>query len=73
MSGIKDDSWVPEKKAEFGWNRSRTVSACMVKLRRPTRRHARADGDDKLEAINRCNIPVTLRESVFRSRRLDEN
>src|SRR3989440_8504672 len=67
MSGIKDDSWVPEKKAELDG----IIAACLGL-------HAEASATNetvmpgetttiKLEAINRCTIPVTLQDERCRN------
>ena len=65
MRGIQDDSWVPEKKAEL----DQIIAACLGL-------HAEASATNdtvtpgqtttiKLEAINRCSIPVALQEVRF--------
>jgi LmbE family N-acetylglucosaminyl deacetylase len=65
MSGIKDDSWVPEKKAELDG----IIAACLgLHVEASTINEAVAPGQTatiKLEAINRCNVPVTLQEIRF--------
>src|SRR4030095_4643714 len=65
MSGIKDDSWVPEKKAEL----DEIIAACLgLHVEASTTNEAVTPGQTatiKLEAINRCNIPVTLQEIRF--------
>jgi LmbE family N-acetylglucosaminyl deacetylase len=65
MSGIKDDSWVPEKKAEL----DKIIAACLgLHVEASTTNEAVTPGQTatiKLEAINRCNIPVTLQEIRF--------
>jgi LmbE family N-acetylglucosaminyl deacetylase len=65
MSGIKDDSWVPEKKAELDG----IIAACLgLHVEASTTNEAVTPGQTatiKLEAINRCNIPVTLQEIRF--------
>src|SRR5262245_22032495 len=62
MSGIKDDSWVLEKKAEL----DRIIAACLgLHVEASTTNEAVTPGQTasiKLEAINRSNIPVTLQE-----------
>jgi len=62
ISGIEDDSWVPEKKAEL----DRIIAACLgLHVEASTINEAFTPGQIvtiKLEAINRCNIPVTLQE-----------
>jgi len=56
MDGIKDDSWVPEKKAEL----AKIIAACLgLHVEATTRQTVTI----KLEAINRCDIPVTLQEA----------
>jgi LmbE family N-acetylglucosaminyl deacetylase len=65
MSGIRDDSWVPEKKAELDG----IIAACLgLHVEASTTNEAVTPGQTatiKLEAINRCNIPVTLQEIRF--------
>jgi LmbE family N-acetylglucosaminyl deacetylase len=65
MSAIKDDSWVPEKKAELDG----IIAACLgLHVEASTTNEAVTPGQTatiKLEAINRCNIPVTLQEIRF--------
>ena len=65
MNGIKDDSWVPEKKAELDG----IIAACLgLHVEASTTNEAITPGQTatiKLEAINRCNIPVTLQEIRF--------
>src|SRR4029450_8443622 len=65
MSGIKDHSWVPEKKAELDG----IIAACLgLHVEASTTNEAVTPGQTatiKLEAINRCNIPVILKESRF--------
>jgi LmbE family N-acetylglucosaminyl deacetylase len=62
MSTIKDDSWVPEKEAEL----DSIIPACLgLHVEASTTNEAVTPGQAamiKLEAINRCNIPVTLPE-----------
>jgi LmbE family N-acetylglucosaminyl deacetylase len=62
MTGIKDDSWIPEKKAEL----DDIIAACLgLHAEASTTNEAVTPGQTatiKLEAINRCNIPVTLQE-----------
>jgi len=62
MSGIKDDSWVPEKKAEL----DEIIAACLsLHVEASATNEAVTPGQTatiKLEAINRSNIPVTLQE-----------
>jgi LmbE family N-acetylglucosaminyl deacetylase len=63
MSGIKDDSWVPEKKAEL----AKIIAACLgLHVEASTTDEIVTPGQNvtvKLEAINRCDIPVTLQEA----------
>jgi hypothetical protein len=65
MSGIKDDAWIPEKKAEL----DKVITACLgLHVEASTTTDALTPGQTaaiKLEAINRCNIPVTLQEVRF--------
>ena len=65
MNGIKDESWVPEKKAELDG----IIAACLgLHVEASTTNGAVTPGQTatiKLEAINRCNIPVTLQEIRF--------
>jgi len=63
INGIKDDSWVPEKKAEL----DKIISACLgLHVEASTTNETVTPGQTvtiKLEAINRSNIPVTLQET----------
>ena len=63
MSGIQDDSWVPEKKAGL----DQIIAACLgLHVEASTTNETVTPGQTvtiKLEAINRCNIPVTLQEA----------
>jgi LmbE family N-acetylglucosaminyl deacetylase len=63
MGEINDDSWVPEKKAEL----DKIIAACLgVHVEASTTNETVTPGQNvtvKLEAINRCNIPVTLQEA----------
>jgi LmbE family N-acetylglucosaminyl deacetylase len=65
MSEIEDDSWVPEKKAEL----DQIIAACLgLHVEASTTNETITLGRTakiKLEAINRCNIPVTLQEVRF--------
>jgi hypothetical protein len=65
MSEIKDDSWVAEKKAEL----AEIIAACLgLHVEASTANEAVTPGQTatiKLEAINRCNIPVTLQKVRF--------
>ena len=63
INGIKDDSWVPEKKAEL----DKIIAACLgLHVEASTTNETVTPGQTvtiKLEAINRSNIPVTLQET----------
>jgi LmbE family N-acetylglucosaminyl deacetylase len=65
MSGLKDDSWIPEKKAEL----DEIIAACLgLHVEASTTNETVNPGQTakiKLEAINRCNIPITLQEVRF--------
>jgi len=65
MSEIHDDSWVPEKKAEL----DDIIAACLgLHLEASATKEVVTPGQTAsitLEAINRSNIPVTLREVGF--------
>jgi LmbE family N-acetylglucosaminyl deacetylase len=65
MSGIQDDSWVPEKKAQL----DKIIAACLgLHVEASTTDEAVTPGQTmtiKLEAINRSSIPVTLQEARF--------
>jgi hypothetical protein len=65
LNGIQDDQWVPEKKAEL----DQIIVACLgLHLEASTVNAAYTPGQNaaiKLEAINRGNLPVTLREVRF--------
>jgi LmbE family N-acetylglucosaminyl deacetylase len=65
MSGIKDDSWIPEKKAEL----DQIIAACLgLHVEASTTKEAFTPGQTaelKLDAINRCNVPVVLQEVQF--------
>ena len=62
MNGIKNDSWIPEKNAEL----DEIIVACLsLHVEASTTNETVTPGQAatiKLEAINRCNIPVTLQE-----------
>src|SRR4029453_5268048 len=62
MSGIQDESWIAEKKAEL----DKIIAACLgLHVDASTATEAFTPGQTapiKLEAINRSNIPVTLQE-----------
>ncbi len=76
LSELKDGDWVPEKKAEL----DQIIAACLgLHVEASTTNATITLGqtaDIKLEAINRCNIPVTLQEVRFPlsgdSTRIDE-
>jgi len=76
LSELKDGDWVPEKKAEL----DQIIAACLgLHVETSTTNATITPGqtaDIKLEAINRCNIPVTLQEVRFPlsgdSTRIDE-
>ena len=65
LSELKDGDWVPEKKAEL----DQIIAACLgLHVEASTTNATITPGqtaDIKLEAINRCNIPVTLQEVRF--------
>src|SRR6476646_2456092 len=65
MSGIQDESWIAEKKAEL----DKIIAACLgLHVDASTATEAFTPGQTaaiKLEAINRSNIPVTLQEVRF--------
>src|SRR5881296_3884835 len=65
LSELKDGDWVPEKKAEL----DQIIAACLgLHVETSTTNATITPGqtaDIKLEAINRCNIPVTLQEVRF--------
>ncbi|MGA7274728.1 MAG: PIG-L family deacetylase [Candidatus Udaeobacter sp.] len=65
LSELKTDDWVPEKKAEL----DQIIAACLgLHVEASTANATITPGqtaDIKLEAINRCNIPVTLQEVQF--------
>lgn len=65
MSGIQDESWIPEKKAEL----DKIIAACLaLHVEASTATETFTPGQTaaiKLEAINRSNIPVTLQELRF--------
>jgi LmbE family N-acetylglucosaminyl deacetylase len=76
LSELKDGDWVSEKKAEL----DQIIAACLgLHVEASTTNATITPGqtaDIKLEAINRCNIPVTLQEVRFPlsgdSTRIDE-
>src|SRR5213080_1883565 len=65
MNGIKDESWVPEKKAELDG----IIAACLgLHVEASTTNGAVTPGQTaaiKLDAINRSNVPITLQEVRF--------
>ena len=65
MSGIQDESWIAEKKAEL----DKIIAACLgLHVEASTATETFTPGQTaaiKLEAINRSNIPVTLQEVRF--------
>src|SRR5437773_1997438 len=65
LSSLKDDGWVTEKEAEL----DRIIAACLgLHVEASTTNENITPGQTaaiKLEAINRCNIPVTLQEVRF--------
>src|ERR1700751_758852 len=65
MSGIQDESWIPEKKADL----DKIIAACLgLHVEASTATETFTPGQTaaiKLEAINRSNIPVTLQEVRF--------
>jgi len=65
LSELKDGDWVSEKKAEL----DQIIAACLgLHVEASTTNATITPGqtaDIKLEAINRCNIPVTLQEVRF--------
>jgi LmbE family N-acetylglucosaminyl deacetylase len=65
MSGIQDESWIAQKKAEL----DKIIPACLgLHVEASTATEAFTSGQTaaiKLEAINRSNVPVTLKEVRF--------
>jgi LmbE family N-acetylglucosaminyl deacetylase len=65
MSGIQDESWIPEKKAEL----DNIIAACLgLHVEASTATEAFTPGQTaaiKLEAINRSKVPVILQEVRF--------
>src|SRR6476619_7022853 len=65
MSGIQDDSWIAEKKAQL----DKIIAACLgLHVEASTATETFTPGQTaaiKLEAINRSSIPVTLQEVRF--------
>src|SRR5580765_8066143 len=65
MSGIQDESWIAEKKAQL----DKIIAACLgLHVEASTTTETFTPGQTatiKLDAINRSNIPVTLQEARF--------
>jgi len=65
LSGIQDESWIAEKKADV----DKIIAACLgLHVEASTATETFTPGQTaaiKLEAINRSNIPVTLQEVRF--------
>jgi LmbE family N-acetylglucosaminyl deacetylase len=65
MSGIQDESWIAEKKAQL----DKIIAACLgLHVEASTAAETFTPGQTaaiKLEAINRSNLPVTLQEVRF--------
>ncbi len=65
MSGIRDESWIAEKKAQL----DKIIAACLgLHVEASIATEAFTPGQTaaiKLEAINRSNVPVTLQEVRF--------
>jgi len=65
LSGIQDESWIAEKKADL----DKIIAACLgLHVEASTATETFTPGQTaaiKLEAINRSNIPVTLQEVRF--------
>src|SRR6184192_3443378 len=65
MSGIKDESWIPEKKADL----DKIIAACLsLHVEVSTAIETFTPGQTaaiKLDAINRSNVPITLLEVRF--------
>jgi LmbE family N-acetylglucosaminyl deacetylase len=63
MNAVKDDSWIPEKKAEL----DQIIAACLgLHVEASTTNETVTPGQNitiKLDAINRSNISVTLQEA----------
>ena len=63
MNAVKDDSWIPEKKAEL----DQIIAACLgLHVEASTTNETVTPGQNitiKLDAINRSNIPVTVQEA----------
>ncbi|PYL60746.1 MAG: LmbE family protein [Verrucomicrobia bacterium] len=65
MSGMQDDSWIPEKTAQL----DKIIAACLgLHVEASTETATFSPGQTakiKLDAINRSNVPVTLEEVRF--------
>ncbi len=65
MSGIKDESWIPEKKADL----DKIMAACLsLHVEASTATETFTPGQTaaiKLDAISRSNVPITLQEVRF--------
>src|SRR6266850_5248357 len=65
MSGIKDESWIPEKKADL----DKIIAACLgLHVEASTATETFTPGQTaaiKLDAINRSNVPITVQEVRF--------
>ena len=65
MSGIQDESWIAEKKAQL----DKIIAACLgLHVEASTTTETFTPGQTatiKLDAINRSNIPVTMQEARF--------
>jgi hypothetical protein len=65
MSGIKDESWIPEKKADL----DKIIAACLsLHVEASTATETFTPGQTaaiKLDAINRSVVPITLQEVRF--------
>jgi LmbE family N-acetylglucosaminyl deacetylase len=65
MTGVQDESWIPEKKAEL----DKIIAACLgLHVEASTATEAFTPGQTatiKLETINRSNVPLTLQEVRF--------
>jgi len=63
MNAVKDDSWIPEKKAEL----DQIIAACLgLHVEASTTNETVTPGQNitiKLDAINRSNVSVTLQEA----------
>ena len=65
MSGLQDESWIAEKKAQL----DKIIAACLgLHVEASTATETFTPGQTatiKLDAINRSNVPVTLQEARF--------